>query len=82
MKKVICINDRNQPKGAAVIKDTEYTVLDEFMNGAGQNVYLIKGVNNSGTTKIGFPWYGYDAARFAKVIKEKVKKVEYNYELN
>lgn len=39
MKKVICINDKNQPKGAEVIKDTEYTVLDEFMNGAGQNVY-------------------------------------------
>jgi hypothetical protein len=80
--KVTCINDKNQPKGAEVIKGTEYTVAEEFMNATGQNVYLIDGITNEGTTKIGFPWFGYDSARFAKVIKDKVQAVEYDFAMN
>ena len=80
--KVTCINDKNQPQGAEVVKDKEYKVLEEFMNAAGQMVYLIEGISNKGTTKIGFPWYGYAADRFAKVVKEKVQAVEFDYALN
>ena len=80
--KVTCINDKNQPKGAEVVKDTEYVVLDDFMNATGQKVYLIKGICNEGTTKMGFPWYGYAAERFAKVIKDEVHAVEYDFALN
>jgi hypothetical protein len=80
--KVTCINDKNQPQGAEVTKGTEYKVVEEFMNSAGQNVYLIEGITNRGKTKMGFPWYGYDAARFAKVIKDKVQAVEYDFAMN
>tara|TARA_B110000285_G_scaffold142928_1_gene159719 strand:+ start:152 stop:397 length:246 start_codon:yes stop_codon:yes gene_type:complete len=80
--KVTCINDKNQPQGAEVVKDKEYKVLEEFMNAAGQMVYLIEGISNKGTTKIGFPWYGYSADRFAKVVKEKIQAVEFDYALN
>ena len=45
-------------------------------------VYLIKGICNEGTTKMGFPWYGYAAERFAKVIKDEVHAVEYDFALN
>jgi len=80
--KVTCINDSNQPKGAVVVKGTDYTVIEDFMNAVGQKVYLIEGINNEGTTKMGFPWYGYAAERFAKVIKEEVREVEYDFALN
>jgi|VirMetMinimDraft_7_1064189.scaffolds.fasta_scaffold190527_2 hypothetical protein len=82
MSKVICINDKNQPQGAEVVKDTEYTVLHNFMNAAGQKVFLIEGINNEGTTKMGFPWYGYAAERFAKITKEKMKNIEHDFALN
>lgn len=82
MKKVICINDKNQPQGAEVIKDVEYVVLNDFMNAVGQKVFLIEGINNEGTTKMGFPWYGYAAERFAKITNKKIKKIEYNLALN
>jgi hypothetical protein len=82
--KVTCINDKNQPQGAEVVKDTEYNVLEQFINSTGQQVYLIAGINNKGTTKMGFPWYGYNAERFAKTIKTKarVQAVEYDLALN
>jgi hypothetical protein len=80
--KVICINDKNQPQGAEVVEGVEYTVLDDFMNDTQQKVYLIKGVCNEGTTKIGFPWYGYAAERFAKLDKASVEAVEYDFSMN
>jgi hypothetical protein len=49
--KVICINDKKLPAGGAVIKDQEYKVLSHFRNCYEQNVYIIDGVNNEGTTK-------------------------------
>ena len=80
--KVICINDKNQPQGAEVVEGVEYTVLDDFMNDTQQKVYLIKGVCNEGTTKIGFPWYGYAAERFTKLDKELVEAIEYDFSMN
>ena len=52
------------------------------MNASGQKVFLIEGINNEGTTKMGFPWYGYAAERFAKITKEKVKSIEHDFALN
>lgn len=80
--KVTCINDSKLPQGANVVKDTVYTVVEEFANSMGQNVYIIEGITNKGTTKIGFPWIGYDATRFAKVIKDTVQSTEVEYALN
>ena len=67
MKKVVCINDRNLPRGAKVEKDKEYTVETEHVNYLDQRVYVLKGAPNTGTTKWGMKWYGYDATRFTDV---------------
>jgi len=64
MSKVICINDDNLPTGAEVVKGKEYEVIKHFRNALDQNVYIIKGVNNGGTTKWGLEWEGYRANRF------------------
>ncbi len=61
---VICINDKNLPSGANVVQDEEYEVLKHFRNALDQNVYILKGVNNEGTTKMGMNWLGYNANRF------------------
>ena len=66
MKEVVCINDKNLPEGAAVIKGREYTVIEEFVNNYDQRVYIIEGIANEGTTKMGLRWIGYDANRFAE----------------
>ena len=66
MKQVVCINDKNMPEGAAVIKGREYNVVDEFVNNYDQRVYIIEGIANEGTTKMGLRWVGYDASRFAE----------------
>lgn len=66
MKQVVCINDKNMPEGAAVIKGREYNVVDEFVNNYDQRVYIIEGIANEGTTKMGLRWIGYDASRFAE----------------
>jgi hypothetical protein len=66
MKEVICINDKNMPEGAVVVKGREYTVIEEFVNNYDQRVYIIEGIVNEGTTKMGLRWIGYDAARFAE----------------
>ena len=57
MSKVICINSEGLPQGAEVVKDQEYEVLKHFRNALDQNVYIIKGVNNEGTTKMGMNWF-------------------------
>lgn len=80
--KVICVNDKNQPQGAEAVKGVEYEVLDDFKNATQQRVYLIKGICNEGTTKMGFPWYGYAAERFATVIEAKKEAVEYDFSMN
>ena len=64
MKRVICINDRNLPKGAKVEEGKEYLVEREFPNMLDQRVYIIKGATNEGTTKWGMKWIGYDSKRF------------------
>jgi hypothetical protein len=66
MKEVVCINDKNLPEGAAVVKGREYIVIEEFVNNYDQRVYIIEGIANEGTTKMGLRWVGYDATRFAE----------------
>ena len=66
MKQVVCINDKNMPEGEAVVKGREYNVVEEFVNNYDQRVYIIEGIVNDGTTKMGLRWVGYDAARFAE----------------
>ena len=66
MKQVVCINDKNMPEGAAVVKGREYNVVEEFVNNYDQRVYIIEGIANEGTTKMGLRWVGYDASRFAE----------------
>jgi len=66
MKQVVCINDKNMPEGAVVVKGREYNVVEEFVNNYDQRVYIIEGIVNEGTTKMGLRWIGYDAARFAE----------------
>jgi hypothetical protein len=66
MKEVVCINDKNLPEGAAIVKGREYIVIEEFVNNYDQRVYIIEGIANEGTTKMGLRWVGYDATRFAE----------------
>ena len=82
MKKVICINDKNLPSGAVVVKDKEYTVIDEYVNFLDQRVYILQGIVNEGRTKLGLEWTGFDAKRFADVDKVVNEKKEVNFALN
>ena len=66
MKQVVCINDSRLPEGAQVIKGREYPVIDVFINNYDQRVFIIEGIANEGTTKMGLRWIGYDASRFAE----------------
>jgi hypothetical protein len=79
MKEVICINDKNMPEGAAVVKGREYVVVEEFINNYDQRVYIIEGIVNDGTTKMGLRWIGYDASRFAEpqTLMTEVKEQAY-----
>jgi hypothetical protein len=79
MKEVICINDKNMPEGAAVVKGREYIVIEEFVNNYDQRVYIIEGIVNEGTTKMGLRWIGYDASRFAEpqTLMTEVKEQAY-----
>lgn len=65
MKRVVCINDTNQPEGGELIKDMEYEVEREFINDYDQRTYVISGINNFGITKMGMRWYGYNSNRFS-----------------
>tara|TARA_R110001583_G_scaffold120994_1_gene272277 strand:- start:191 stop:439 length:249 start_codon:yes stop_codon:yes gene_type:complete len=82
MKKVICINDKNLPSGAVVVKDKEYTVIDEYVNFLDQRVYILQGIVNEGRTKLGLEWTGFDAKRFADVDKVVNEEKEVNFALN
>ena len=64
MKKVVCINDRNLPQGAVLQEGQEYKVENEYVNNFEQRVYILYGMINEGTTKMGLRWVGYDASRF------------------
>jgi hypothetical protein len=79
MKQVVCINDNKLPEGAQVIKGREYTVVDEFVNNYDQRVYIIEGIANEGTTKMGLRWIGYDATRFVEpeTLMEKIYEHAY-----
>tara|TARA_R110001592_G_scaffold78885_4_gene236254 strand:+ start:849 stop:1097 length:249 start_codon:yes stop_codon:yes gene_type:complete len=82
MKKVICINDKNLPPGAVVVKDKEYTVVNEYVNFLDQRVYILQGIVNEGRTKLGLEWTGFDAKRFADVDKVVNEEKEVNFALN
>lgn len=82
MKKVICINDKNQPEGACVINGEEYKVETEYVNALDQRVYIIAGITNQGITKMGMTWIGYDAIRFKIVEESNLTKKEYAFALN
>lgn len=75
--RVVCIDDKKLPPGAEIVKGKEYTVESEFINNFDQKVFIIAQINNEGRTKMGLPWKGYNAKRFADV--ESLTKVE-NYE--
>jgi hypothetical protein len=79
MKVVVCINDSRLPEGAVVVKGREYTVIEEFVNNYDQRVYIIEGIVNEGTTKMGMRWIGYDAVRFAdpETLMTEVKEHAY-----
>jgi hypothetical protein len=77
MKEVVCINDKNLPEGATVVKGREYNVVEEFVNNYDQRVYIIEGIVNEGTTKMGLRWVGYDASRFA--IPETLMEESYEH---
>jgi hypothetical protein len=79
MKQVVCINDNKLPEGANVVKGREYNVLDEFINNYDQRVFIIEGVSNEGTTKMGLRWIGYDASRFADLDTLVEEIYEYAY---
>jgi hypothetical protein len=66
MKTVTCINDKNQPLGANIVKGKEYEIESEYVNALDQRVYIVVGAVNEGTTKWGMRWIGYDASRFAE----------------
>ena len=79
MKQVVCINDSKLPEGAQVIKGREYNVVDEFVNNYDQRVYIIEGIANEGTTKMGLRWIGYDANRFAEPESLMIETQEHAY---
>ncbi len=73
MKKVICINDSNQPIGANVVKNEHYEVESEHINTLlEQKAYIIKGLCNKGKTRFGTEWYGYNANRFATLDEDSL----------
>jgi hypothetical protein len=76
MKKVICVDDSNLPEGAQVIKDAVYEVESEFINLYDQRTYIILGVNNYGTTKMGLTWRGYNSNRFSDLKEDLVKTIK------
>jgi hypothetical protein len=82
MKTVICVNAKNLPQGATLVKDKEYEVEDEFVNALDQRVYVIKGINNKGRTTLGMEWYGYRADRFRDVETVENENVAYEYAFN
>jgi hypothetical protein len=81
MKKVVCINDKNLPSGAVLQKGQEYKIEQEYVNNYEQRVYILYGMINEGTTKMGLRWIGYDAARFAdpETAQQVLEEQKYEY---
>ncbi len=67
MKKMFCINDERQPEGAELVIGEEYIIEREFINQLDQRVFIVAGINNQGTTRLGMRWYGYRADRFSEI---------------
>jgi len=82
MKQVICVNDTQLPEGAYVMFDMEYEVDHEYINALDQRVYIINGLVNEGTTKLGMKWFGYRADRFREVEYAGMETSNYNHALN
>jgi hypothetical protein len=82
MKTVTCINDKNQPLGANIVKGKEYEIESEYVNALDQRVYIVVGAVNEGTTKWGMRWIGYDATRFSTQETVEIMEKEYNFALN
>ena len=82
MKKVICIDDKNQPLGANVVEGKEYEIIEDYVNFSDQRVYIIKGAINEGTTKWGMRWVGYNAKRFSILDSLEVEEKEHTFALN
>ena len=82
MKKVVCINDKNLPLGAAIKEGQEYEIEEEYINPLDQRVYIIKGAVNEGITKWGMRWIGYNANRFSTQESVEVEEKEYMFVLN
>jgi hypothetical protein len=80
--KVVCINDKKQPEGGELVEGKEYKIEETFVNNFDQRVYIVAGINNHGTTKMGLRWYGYDATRFTDADNVYEEATEYNYALN
>ena len=70
---VLCIDDKNLPQGASVKEGTEYEVIEQYVNGMEQKVYIIKGVVNEGRTQFGLHWIGYRAERFIALDKKVIE---------
>ena len=75
MKKVVCINDKNLPLGAKITEGNEYTVIEEYANALDQKVYILQEAPNSGVTKWGMRWKGYDSLRFKELEEESEFRV-------
>ncbi len=83
MKRVVCINDKKLPPGAEIVKNKEYLVESEFINNFDQKVFILANVANEGRTKMGLPWKGYNAKRFADAeelqLMEQLKSHDHGY---
>jgi len=73
---VLCIDDARLPIGANIIEGKEYEVIEQYTNMLDQVVYIINGVNNEGTTKLGMNWKGYRAERFVQIGNKKLFKAK------
>lgn len=82
MKKVICVDDSNQPQGANAVKNTEYTIKSEYINALDQRVYIINELVNEGITRMGMRWVGYKAERFKLIENVNIEKEEHIFALN
>lgn len=82
MKTVTCINDKNQPLGANIVKGKEYEIESEYVNALDQRVYIVVGAVNEGTTKWGMRWIGYDAVRFSTQENVEIEEEEHMFALN
>ena len=82
MANVTCVNDKNLPDGAMLTEGKEYEVESEYVNFLDQKVYIIKGVPNSGRTKLGMVWKGYNADRFSENKEVSISEKNYEFQLN